>query len=154
MFKGLMLFSLCVFSLSAVAAAPDLPLQANTPFQAQQAKVRSDLSAGEIYSEITVEDRAKVVAALDRMSGMIGDGDAEQLSPDAKVAFFNEQEIVNTILTKVRRDSRLICRREKSVGSNRPTTTCLTFAQRERMREDGVESLRSLRPSKSNSDAN
>ncbi len=153
MFKCLLLLSLTLSPLAAVAAPPALPLQANSPFPAQQAQVRSDLMGGEVYSEIADQDRVLVISALDRMTALIGDGSADALSPAAKVAFFNDQEVVNTILTKARRDSRLICRREKTVGSNMPTTQCLTAAQRDRLREGGAESLRSFRSSSANEGA-
>ena len=54
----------------------------------------------------------------------------------AKTDLFSDQQIVNTVLTQAREDSRLICRREKATGSNFAVTQCLTLAQRERMKND------------------
>ncbi len=120
----------------ALGKKAEAPLQAGVSFQLQQQKVRTDLQAGEVYSEISPEDRTQVVEALDRMSAVIGEGNAESLPPEKRVQVFNDQELVNTLLTKARADSRLVCRREKSIGSNRPSTQCATVAQRERMRRD------------------
>jgi hypothetical protein len=150
MFGKLLLVTLVLAPGAAMAAKPELPLQSDMPFQAQQAKVRADLGGGEVYSEINRDDRAAVIAALDRMSATIGEGSAEALSPADKVAVFNDQELVNALLTKAGRDSRLVCRREKQVGSNMPTTQCLTAAQRERMRGDGARDMGGLRPRSGN----
>jgi len=139
-----------VFMAPIVAAAgpPELPLQTTSDFQVQQAKVRSDLLAGEIYSEITASDRERVIAALDRMSGVIGDGSIDRLSPERKVQVFNDQELVNGVLTKARADSRLICKREKPVGSQMATRQCFTVAQRERMKNDSDRFMRSVQGGK------
>lgn len=127
-----------------LAKPAELPFKAGEPFQAQQQKVRADLLGGEVYSEISAEDRQRVVAALDRMSGLIGEGSAESLSPENKALVFNDQELVNSVLTKAKDDSRLICRREKTVGSQMTSTQCFTVAERERMRRGSQGQLRSV----------
>lgn len=132
----------------ALAKPAELPFRAGESFQTQHQKVRADLSGGEVYSEISVEDRRRVVAALDRMSDLIGEGSADSLSPEHKTQVFNDQELVNTVLTQAREDSRLICRREKTIGSNMPSTQCFTVAQRERMRQDSGSRLQSMQSGK------
>jgi hypothetical protein len=126
---------------AVLAKQPEPPLRAGESFQVQQQKVRADIQAGEVYSEISPEDRSQVVAALDRMSEVIGEGNAESLPPEKRLQVFNDQELVNNLLTKARSDSRLICRREKTVGSNLPTTQCATVAQRERMKRDSQRQM-------------
>ena len=131
-----------------VAAKPaEVPFQAGGSFQAQQQKVRADLQGGEVYSEISAGDRQRVVTALDRMSGLIGEGSAESLSAESKAQVSSDQELVNTLLTKARQDSRLICRREKSIGSQMTSSQCFTVAQRERMKRDSQGRMQSAQSS-------
>lgn len=140
------LLLLLVLAVPAVAFAKpaELPVRSGEPFAAQQQKVRADLQAGEVYSEISAEHRGQVVAALERMSLVIGDGSIESLSPEKKIAVFNDQELVNTVLTKAREDSRQICRREKTLGSQMASTQCFTVAERERMKRSSQNYLQSV----------
>lgn len=141
MTRKLLLLLLLAAPGVVLAKQSEPPLQAGASFQVQQQKVRADLQGGEVYSEISVEDRARVVEALDRMAQEIGEGSAEALPPEKRARVFNDQELVNTVLTKARADSRLVCRREKTIGSNMPTTQCATVAQRERMRLDAARHM-------------
>ncbi|MEL5920715.1 hypothetical protein AAGG60_21830, partial [Stenotrophomonas maltophilia] len=54
----------------------------------------------------------------------------------------NDQQVVNTGLTQAREDSRLICQREKPIGSNRTTTQCRTVAERARPKQRANQDLR------------
>jgi hypothetical protein len=136
MARTLLLLALLMAPGALLAKQAELPLRASDSFQNQQQKVRADLQAGEVYSEISPADRALVVEALDRMSAAIGDGNSEALPHEKRVQVFNDQELVNSLLTKARADSRLVCRREKAIGSNMSSSQCATVAQRERMRRD------------------
>ncbi|WP_433852234.1 hypothetical protein [Stenotrophomonas nitritireducens] len=148
MFRKSFFLMVCLAPAVAFARQPELPLQAAQPFQPQQLKVRSDLQGGEVYSEISASDRERVIAALDRMSRAVGDGNVETLPPERRVEVFNDQELVNSVLTKARADSRLICKREKSVGSNMATTQCFTVAERERMKRDSDRFMGSMQGGK------
>ncbi len=143
----ILLLALMLVSATVSARTADVPLQASIPFKAQQQKVLEDLR-GEIYQEISNEDRAQVVAALERMALVIGEGTAQNLPEAQKVAVFNDQELVNATLTKARNDSRLVCRREKQIGSNMPTTQCLSVAERERQRRDSQTYVRNVQDGK------
>ena len=144
------LLLLLVLAVPAVAFARpvELPLRSGQPFAAQHQKVRADLQAGEVYSEISAENRGQVVAALERMSLAIADGSIESLSPEKRVEVFNDQELVNTVLSKAREDSRQICRREKTLGSQMASTQCFTVAERERMKRNSQEYLQSVQGSR------
>ena len=50
------------------------------------------------------------------------------MNQDAKVQLFNDQEVVNSILTKRDRD-RVICTNKAPIGSHIRQTTCHTYAQ-------------------------
>lgn len=144
MTRKLLLLLVLAVPTVAFAKPAELPVRSGEPFAVQQQKVRADLQAGEVYSEISAENRERVVAALERMSLVIGDGSIESLSPDKKIEVFNDQELVNTVLTKAREDSRQICRREKTLGSQMASTQCFTVAERERMKRNSQNYLQSV----------
>ena len=118
-------------------------LNVTTPFEQQREKILADLGDGETYSEISQNDRAEVRDALTRIGDSIQKaGGVDALSVDDKAKVFNDQELVNTILTKAGEDSRLVCTREKKVGSHRTTTQCMTLAERTRQREQSQQAVR------------
>ena len=53
---------------------------------------------------------------------------------ETKAKLFNEQEVVNSILTRRDRD-RVICKNEAPIGSHIPVTTCHTYGQEVEARE-------------------
>ena len=101
--------------------------------------------ASDKYSELTLENRSAVQASLNQIRAQMGDHERiDQVAPQNKVAIFNEQEKINTILTQSHADSRLICRREKTVGSNFPTNNCMTVAERRRATENARTNMRDV----------
>lgn len=95
------------------------------------------------YSEIGTEDKSKVQAAISRIRTNLGDHESpDQANPDARTAIYNDQEQINTILSRAHADSRMVCRRERPVGSNRPMQICLTVAQRRELAENSKDLLR------------
>lgn len=138
------MFKTFVFVLT-LAAAP--MVFANAPvavdandFSGQRAQIEKDLADGETYVEISSADRGRVQASLERISAMLEGGKTpEALSADQKVDLYNNQEIINTILTQASADSRKVCTREAVTGSNRQVTTCTTVAERTRRREKDQE---------------
>lgn len=142
----LTLLSLLALLLPATAAAnigsgpqafkPDKGLDLEASFSEQRAAINKALGDGETYSEMQPDDVRAVQVSLDRIDRMLGTSQSvDQLDPATRVEVFNEQEKVNTLLTNAHRESRLVCRREKPTGSHRPTTLCLTVAERRRQRE-------------------
>ncbi|KAF1702002.1 hypothetical protein CSC66_12190 [Pseudoxanthomonas kaohsiungensis] len=112
-------------------------------FEAQRDAIITALADGKTYAEISVQDRQKVTGSLNRISGLLGDAQSvDQLPQATKVEVFNEQELINTVLTQAREDSRLVCTREKKVGSHRTTNTCKTVAERRRDQEESQNALR------------
>lgn len=105
-------------------------------FREQAEQIRRDLFSSDKYSEIIKSDRELVLSLLGRMEARLdGEGGVAGLSEQAKIATFNEQEQVNTILAGAAEDSRQVCRREVVVGSNRRQNVCMTLAQRRRSAE-------------------
>ena len=149
----LMILALFALLLPATAMAtidsggqafkPDKGLDLTASFGEQRAAINKALSDGETYSELQPADLRVVQDSLGRISTLLGDAQTiDQMSPDAKVELFNEQEKVNTLLVQAHKDSRMVCRREKPTGSHRPTTLCLTVAERRRQREAANDFVR------------
>jgi hypothetical protein len=112
-------------------------LNVSVPFEQQKEKILIELGDGKTYSEISQQERSDVRNALNRIGDSLQrTGGVERLSDDDKAKVFNDQELINTILTRAGEDSRQVCTREKKVGSHRTTTQCYTVAERRRMRDD------------------
>ena len=111
-------------------------------FANQRAQIEKELADGKTYAEISRADRTKVVEALDRMSGTLATVDSvDALSDNRKIALYNDQQTVNTILTQAAEDSRQVCTREQVTGSHRKTTVCASVAERRRRREQDQETM-------------
>ena len=122
--------------------SPEKGLDLGRSFQAQHQAILQALADGETYSEIPSQDRQAVKSSLDRISTLLADAQSvDQLSETNRVEVFNEQERVNTLLTRAREDSRMVCTREKKVGSHRATNSCMTVAERRRAREQSQDAL-------------
>lgn len=148
--RALMLVSLMLSSVFiAFTAAASKPLQEGQPFAQQRDRILADLSAGKIYNEIKPRDRAKVLDALKRIGLVLDPESGKRVTEPDRLQAFNDQELVNEILTQAKDDSRLICRRERLVGSNRPQNICISVAQRREARENGVEAMRNILPAQS-----
>lgn len=118
-------------------------VEAGSSFFEQKKRIEEALADGETYSEIKARDRDQVVAALQRISAALTKaGTVEALGDKEKAEVFNDQELVNNLLTQAGEDSRLVCRREKKVGSHRVTTQCTTVGQRRRDAEESQKALR------------
>lgn len=147
--RKLLFAALIVFPVMSAIAAPatEKPLTEGKPYAEQRQRIMSDLQGGEVYSEISAENRGRVVDALGRIDRLLGDDGHTNLPDKDKIAVFNDQDLVNTLLTQAREDSRLICRRERPVGSNRPQNICITVAARREARDNGADALRNLKVS-------
>lgn len=142
---GVACFALCA-GIGAASAA-EIELAAGEPLQAHQARVQKEFAAGGRYAEIESEQQDRVRVLFREMGQLVNaDGRAQGLAPSTEIELFNLQEELNGILEQAAEDSRLVCRRERHVGSNRPVNTCATVAERRRYREGGQEMLRSIRP--------
>jgi len=119
------------------------PVDVSQSFEEQRRTIEAELANGETYSEIPRKDRETVNEALQRISSALADrGGVAGLSDTEKAAVFNDQELINNILTRAHADSRLVCVREKKVGSHRTTTQCATVADRRRASEESQKALR------------
>ena len=142
--KKLLLLSLLGLSLAhahALASDGAVDVSGAGGFEAQRSAVLQALDDGKTYAEISPDNRRRVVASLNRISSLLGGRAPADLPEAARVEVFNEQEMVNTLLTGARADSRVVCVREKKTGSNRPTNNCKTVAERRRDHEQTQNAL-------------
>lgn len=145
MYKTLLFAFLILFAGATAAEDRDTRVDVNGEFAMQRQKIVTALDDGKSYSEITQADREKVLAALARIGTALQHaGGVEDLSKDQRVAVFNDQELVNAILTRSGEDSRLVCKRTMATGSHRTTTQCMTVAEANRLRERSQEEFRHL----------
>jgi hypothetical protein len=89
------------------------------------------------------EHRKEVRDILERMDGrLLGVESIEQLPINSRNALFNDQERLRVLLGQAEEDSRLVCRRERVLGSNMPRNVCMTMGERRRAAEDAQNSIR------------
>lgn len=129
------------------AAAGEFDLSQAEPLQVQQARVEKAFAGDGRYAEIEPAQQQRARELMRRMGGLVDpDGRAVAIAPERQAELFNLQEELNVILEQAAEDSRLVCRRERPMGSNRPVNICSSVAERRRFREGGQEMLRSIRP--------
>ena len=131
------LLSALLLASGVVAAKQDTALAiGDGSFENQRAKIEADLADGETYAEISRPDQRTVRETLDRMADVLaGVASVDELTDDAKTRLFNDQELVNTILTRAAADSRVVCDRTARTGTRFKTSNCATVAERRRRME-------------------
>ena len=130
---------------TAANASESTKLSAVGHFEEQKLIILKDISDGVVYEEISSTDRKTVKHTLDMMSATLsGVSDMTDLTEEQRGDLYNDQELVNTILTMAENDSRMVCRRRGTLGTNFKTTTCEKVGDRrerqrsDRMRIDGM----------------
>ena len=128
--------SIILISASAAFASETSKLTALEQFEEQKTLILLDIKDHVIYSEIEYSDLKLVRGTLDTMSRLLANaGNLEAMTTDQRADLFNQQELVNTILTMAENDSRRVCRRRGTLGTNFKTTTCETIKQRRERQE-------------------
>ena len=128
---------------SALASSDHKPVEFDPANFPKQREILVDALHSKTYFEITDENKTKVIDALNRMQDKLATVKAvSELSEKDKVAVFNDQQLINTLLTEAAEDSRLVCKREKKLGSNMPVNTCMTVAQRREAQQKAQDQLR------------
>src|SRR5690606_9803991 len=73
----------------ALAAVPLVDV--NRPFEEQRSTILAQLNDGTTSSEISADDRRRVVSSLNRISGLLDNREASELPEATRVEVFNEQ---------------------------------------------------------------
>ena len=143
-----------LFVTASVMAEETAKLSAFEMFEEQKAFILQDIKDDEVYNEISYKDVKVVKDALDKMTiTLSGVANISELTVDERADLFNNQGLVNTILTMAENDSRTVCRRTGRLGTNFKTTTCETVRdRRERQEADrlAIDSLLRGQPLESN----
>ena len=111
-------------------------------FEARLISIQEALDDGTTYGGISAIERREVLAALARIRTALGpSGDASRLSERRKLQVFNDQELINSILTGADNDSRVVCRREKKTGTHMASNQCMTVGERRQAAEHARDTL-------------
>lgn len=83
------------------------------------------------YGRLKRGDMRRLESARDRIHALLaGHGSALELAPADRIALYNAQESIRSVLRSDDKN-RTVCLREATTGSRIPTTECMTVAERE-----------------------
>ncbi len=142
------LLAVCLLLSVATLASAKSPRHENVTFdpkvfEEQRQALEQEIATGETYRSIAKADKQQVNEALERLSGLLaGITSVSQLNESQRLKVFNDQQLVNNLLTQAAADSRLVCTRETPVGTRLPIKTCKTVGERRREREVAQDALR------------
>lgn len=116
---------------------------------AQQKQIRSDLISSKDYRGLSEAQRTELLSKQDSLLKILeGKQSADDLTRDQQMQAFNDLEWIEAMLNDADGD-RMICRRERAIGTNRMTRVCRTAEQmevdRERARQEMSRSERNMR---------
>ena len=98
-------------------------------FAQVEEQIRDQMKAGGKYEYVKDNERETIDRKFKEMDGLFATSDTVAgMSEQNKIALFNAQETVNSILQQRDRD-RVICKKEAPIGSHILTTNCHTYAQ-------------------------
>jgi hypothetical protein len=136
-----------VLAASSSLAKPKIESVPMDPaeFVAMRADIEAEIRQSEAFRELDLNERKEVTRALDRMQDVLSTVTSiDDLDPPVRTQLFNDQELVNHVLTKAQADDKVICQRTRRVGSNLYTNTCLTVGQRRRSQESVEQEMQRL----------
>jgi hypothetical protein len=109
----------------------------------QQQQIREDLlAAGGKYRGMSSAQQAELMRRQDRLFRMFEGKETDaDLSVQERMDAFNDLEWIEAALNKGEEGDRLVCTRERTVGSNRVTRVCRTQEQIDFEREQGRDDL-------------
>lgn len=121
---------------AAHAARPVTATQAPDAILTQVNKIHAEAVAGKRgWDNISAEKKTQLTTARDRVVALLdGKKKASDLQETERVELAQVLDNINT-LAKEADDERMVCTRERAVGSNFPIETCMTVAERRRQRE-------------------
>ncbi|GAB2494507.1 hypothetical protein [Arenimonas alkanexedens] len=133
-FLGLLLMATRAEAKSVDEAGITLSADATAAeFQTQRAAINEALAEPELYSEMDANTRKSLQGSLDAMAAQLeAKGSLSAMDESERSALETEADRVNKMLETARNESRLVCTRETTMGSNRARRVCMTVAQRRR----------------------
>ena len=138
----LVVLIMSLFSTLAVAGETK-PFQVDEVL-AQQQQIRTDVVAGKgRYANMPNQKRSELMAKQDELTILLeGKQSSSELSHDQYLEAFNTLEWIEATVNNLQSE-RLVCTREKTLGSNRTTRICRTEAQLEAQREYARQQMES-----------
>ncbi len=129
-----------VLAVSAVLSAASTQASSNLDAAAirSQQQIRADAEARTgRYKDMPDSKRNDLFRRQGQVEGLLGTVQSTtELDETRRIQLFKHLEAISAIINAAE-DERMICKRTKPVGSNRPTTVCKTVAQRRDEREAG-----------------
>ena len=117
-------------------AGESLRVASPAAFAESRALIERAVRESEQYRDLQEVDRRALFKALDRMERTLaGIRGVDELDDRTRTQLYNDQELINNVLTQARDDSRMICKREKKVGTHRITNICITAGERRRQKQ-------------------
>lgn len=109
----------------------------------QQTQLRAQVTAGKgAFKDLSKTERQALIERQDRVLEMLGGAQTlEEMPPDQRTVVFNELEWIKAAVTKAENE-RMVCEYTRVVGSNRPTSVCMTAKAQRVYREGAQQSLR------------
>lgn len=132
----------CLLYCSAIASAaqPAKVLDVAT-FLEQQRDVREDFQYSKKFEHVDRASKNRLYKAQDEIFRLLdGRGSVDELDTDQRIALYNAQEVVGSVLVDAELD-RQVCKREKMVGSHRASLVCMSVREQRRIREEGRDML-------------
>lgn len=139
------MLSLTGLLVAVLTAAPAFAKEADAPavnadtkdaFTAVSAWVAKQMESGGRYAYVTPSERSTIEKRFTEMGALFDkSGSVAQMNDADKTRMFNDQEEINSILSK-RDGERVICKNIVPIGSHIPVKTCKTVAQIEEERRN------------------
>jgi len=123
----------CVGGTATAQHHPNLDAAA---IRSQQQEIRAAVQAGRgAYKDLPDARKRELLGKQDRVLSLIENKTrTTELNERQQIEVFNDLEAIQAIINSAE-DERMICRRERPTGTNRPQTICKTVAQRRAERE-------------------
>lgn len=141
--RGLMFAALLLASTAAAASdvAPRPPL-AISAITAQQKQIHDDVIAQRgRYKDMPASTRSELLSKQAEVLAMIeGKTHSTDLSQEQQVQVFNRLEWIEAAINNAE-DERMVCKRERTIGSTRLVRVCRTVAKEREAREAARKSL-------------
>jgi len=125
-----MMFAAMLCMAGAAAAKDRQNLDADA-IRGQQGDIRAAVEAGRgAYKDLPDSKKRELFGKQDRVLALLADRSrTTELNEHQQIELFNNLEAIQAIVNSAE-DERMICRRERPIGTNRPQTICKTVAQR------------------------
>lgn len=137
----LAMFLFPCFAATAANGASPKPLEISAIVE-QQSQIRSDVLAGQgRYKNMSPSKRADLLAKQAGLMAIIsGKSSVDELSDSQRMNAFNTLEWIQAAINN-EEDERLVCHRERTIGSQRVTRVCRTAAEERRFLEEARDRM-------------